>query len=87
MPRNHGSVFDGTENIPLDLLLVFGIAFGCVGLNGRDVGWWFGCSWSVVFLLELVIVTETVVMMSTRSYWLLWVTTVLDLVSPRWRWR
>ena len=38
MPRNHGSVFDGTENIPLDLLLVFGIAFGFVGLNGRDVG-------------------------------------------------
>ena len=38
MPRNHGSVFDGTENIPLDLLLVFGIAFGFVGLNSRDVG-------------------------------------------------
>ena len=38
MPRNHGSGFDGTENIPLDLLLVFGVTFGFVELNGRDVG-------------------------------------------------
>ena len=38
LPRNHGSAFDRTENIPLDLLLVYGIAFDFVGLNGRDVG-------------------------------------------------